>query len=174
MACCRLLMAACLADSTAAVWDRGVIDSSPKHHGAVGLRLLRVLDAVKRATATNCDRKRTASVLALAAAVVAANHGYGYLPRYAAYTGYRVGMSCSPDYCSPGLHLSPDAGLQEEAVGVAGGKLGFWQKMANNYPYLLSRNDAEKSQYGPGPEAYMVLGAKHWLASLSVILLDCP
>lgn len=167
-------MAACLADLTAAVWDRGVIDSFPMHHGAVGLRLLQVLDAVKRAIGTNCDRKHTASVLALAAAVVAASRAYGYLPRYAAYTGYRVGRSCSPDYCSPGLHLSPDAGLQEEAVGVADGKLGSWQKMVNNYPSLLSRNDAEKSQYGPGPEAYMVLGAKYWLASLSVILLDCP
>jgi hypothetical protein len=167
-------MAACLADSTAAVWDRGVIGSFPMHHGAVDLRLLQVLDAVKRAIETNCDRKHTASVLALAAAVVAASHGYEYLPRYAAYTGYRAGRSCSPDYCSPGLHLSLDAGSQEEAVGVAGGSLGFWLKKENNYPLLLSRNDAEKSQYGPGPEAYMVLGAKHWLGSLSVILLDCP
>jgi hypothetical protein len=29
-------------------------------------------------------------------------------------------------------------------VGVAGGPLGFWLKMASNYPPLLSRNVAEK------------------------------
>jgi hypothetical protein len=59
-------------------------------------------------------------------------------------------------------------------VGVAGGSLGFWLKMASNYPPLLSRNVAEKSQYGPGPEVYTVLGAKHWPAILFEIQLNCP
>jgi hypothetical protein len=79
-----------------------------------------VFDAVKRAIGLNCGQKHRASVPVQAEAAVAANHGYGYLPRYAAYTDYRAGMSCSPDCCSPGLHLSLDAGSEEEAVGVAG------------------------------------------------------
>lgn len=172
--CCRCLEGECLADlTTAAVWGRGVIGSFPKHHGAADLRRQWVFGAATRAMPTNCDRKHMASVLGQVEAVVVASRACGYLPRYVACTDYRAGTSCSPDYCSPGLHLSLDAGLKGEVVGVAGGKLGSWLKMENNYPSLLSRNDAEKSQYGPGPEAYMVLGAKHWLASLSVILLDC-
>jgi hypothetical protein len=57
---------------------------------------------------------------------------------------------------------------------VAGGPLAFWLKTENNYPSLLSRNDAERSQYVPGSEPYRALGAKHWLVTLSVILADCP
>jgi hypothetical protein len=57
---------------------------------------------------------------------------------------------------------------------VADGSLEFWLKMASNYPSLLSRNVAEKSQYAPEPEAYMVLGARCWRRNLFVTLLDCP
>jgi hypothetical protein len=173
-ACFRWSKAGCHVDSIAAAWDRGVIGNFPKHHGAAGLRLQWVFDAAKKARLKNCDQRHTASALELGEAAGVASHGSEYLPRYAAYKGYRAGMSCSPDYCSPGLHLSLDAGSQEEAVGVAGGSLGFWLKKENNYPSLLSRNDAEKSQYAPGPHSYRALGAKYWLASLSVIPLDCP
>jgi hypothetical protein len=59
-------------------------------------------------------------------------------------------------------------------VGVAGVvKLGFWLKMESNYPCLLSRTVAEKSQYAPAPEAYMALAARYLPTTLSVILLDC-
>jgi hypothetical protein len=73
---------------------------------------------------------------------VAASQRYVYLPRYGACIGCRAGMHCSPDQ-PPDLHL--DAGWKvEEVVGVADGSLGSWLKRESNYPYLLSRNDAEK------------------------------
>jgi hypothetical protein len=59
-------------------------------------------------------------------------------------------------------------------VGVAGVvKLGFWLKMERNYPCLLNRTVAEKSQYAPAPEAYMALAAKYLPVTLCVTLLDC-
>tara|TARA_R110002003_G_scaffold44_15_gene3389 strand:+ start:34987 stop:35439 length:453 start_codon:yes stop_codon:yes gene_type:complete len=133
-----------------------------------------VSDVVKRAIGTNCDRRHRASVLDPVEAAVAANRACGYLPRCVAYISYKVGRSCSPDYCSPGWHWRPDVVLKEEAVGVAGGTLGFWLKMESNYPSQLSRNVAEKSQYGPGPEVYMELGAKYSPTNLFVNLLNCP
>jgi hypothetical protein len=173
-ACFRWSKVGCHVDWIAVAWDHGVIGNFPKHHGAAGLRLQSASYAATRAMLKNCDRRHTASALELVEAAGVASHGSEYLPRYAAYISYRAGMSCSPDYCSPGLHLSLDAGSPEEAVGVAGGPPEFWLKKENNYPFLLSRNDAEKSQYGPGPHSYRALGAKYWLASLSVTLLDCP
>ena len=50
--------------------------------------------------------------------------------------------------------------------------LGSWQMTESNYPFLLSRTGAEKSQYEPGLEAYMVLGVIYWPAILVLILLD--
>lgn len=111
----------CLADSTAASLVRGVIGSFPKRHGVAGLRLQWALGAATRAIGKNCDRKHRASVLAQVEAAELAIHGCEYLPRYAAYIGCMAGTSCSPDYCSPGLHLSLDAGSRGEVVGVAGG-----------------------------------------------------
>lgn len=58
---------------------------------------------------------------------------------------------------------------------MAGGlMLGFGLMMESNYPPLLSRTVAEKSQYGPGLLAYMVLGVKYWQVSLVVNLSDYP
>lgn len=85
-----------------------------------------------------------------------------------------AGMSCSPDYCSPNFDSRPGAGLMGEVVGVADGTLEFWLKMASNYPSLLSRNVAEKSQDAPEQGAYMVLGVRCSRKNLSVTLLDCP
>lgn len=45
--------------------------------------------------------------------------------------------------------------------------------MESNYPYLLSRNVGEKSQYGPELGLCMVLGEKCWLASLFATLINC-
>jgi hypothetical protein len=101
----------------------------------------------------------------------AANHGYGYQPRYAACTGYRAGMNFCPDFHSPD---SGGAVLSGEVVGVADVTLGFWLKMASNYPSLLSRIVAEKLQYEPGPEVYMVLGAIYSPGSLFVTPLIGP
>ena len=101
---------------------------------------------------------------------VAANHGYGYQLRYAAYRGYRAGMRFCPDCHSPD---SAGAVLSGEVVGVAVVTPGFWL-MASNYPSLLSRIFAEKLQYEPGPEVYMVLGAIYSPESLFATLLIGP
>jgi hypothetical protein len=60
-----------------------------------------------------------------------------------------------------------------EAVGVAGGTLDFWLKMASNYPSLLSRTGVERWQCEPEPEPYRVLGARCLQANLVVILINC-
>lgn len=119
-------------------------------------------DAETKAIVSNCDQKRRASGLAHLAAAVAASREYGYLPRYGVYISCKVGRSCFL-YC---FHdLTALAGVQAgEAVGVADVKLGFWLKMVSNYPFLLSRTVAGKSQDGPELEVYTVLGEKCWPA----------
>ena len=85
----------------------------------------------KRAIGLNCGRKQKANVTA----AVVASHGCGYLPKYA------VCISCT---AATSTTTEQDAVSTVEEVGVADGSLGFWQKMASNYPPLLSRIDAEK------------------------------
>jgi hypothetical protein len=107
--------------------------------------------------------------------VAVASHACGYLPRYAAYIDYMVGMSCLAS-CSPGLQL-PAAGLVVvvvvEEVGVADVKLEFWLKMESNYPCLLNRTVVEKLQDAPEPEPCMELAAKYLPRILFASLLDC-
>ena len=94
---------------------------------------------MKKATESNFGRMHREIVRV----VVVASRGCVYLPRYAAYRGYRAGRMHLVLNCYLGFHR--DVGQQaEEAVGVAGGSLGFWLKMVSNYPYLLSRNVVEK------------------------------
>ena len=154
---------------------RGVAGTIPKRHGAAGLRLQQVAGVAMTATAWSCDRMHRASGAehwaVVVVAVVGASHGCGYLPRYVAYTGYRVGNYCSRD-CSP-MSLLPAAGQAAAEVGVADVKLGPWLKMESNYPCLLSRTVVGKWQDARDPEACMALAAKCSPRILSAILLDC-
>lgn len=129
-----------LVETTVGDVDHGEVHTWLKHLGAAGLHLhLWGFGAETRAIATNCVRMQTVSVTA----VGLATHGCEYLPKYVVYTGYTEATTTS----------ELDVVSMAEEVGVADELLGFWQKMGSNYPSLLSRTDAEKSQYGPGPEA---------------------
>ena len=79
-------------------------------------------------------------------AAEAASHACEYLPMCAVCTDCKAAKTMR-------RRTAQDAVSTVEEVGVADELLGFWQKMASNYPSLLSRIDAEKSQYGPEPEA---------------------
>lgn len=104
--------------------------------------------------------------------VVAANHGYGYLPRCVAYTDCKAGMNCYPGYSPDSMY--PAVGQVVEVVGVADAKLGFWLKTESNYPCLLSRTVAERLQYVPESGPCMAPAAKRSPRILSAILLNYP
>jgi hypothetical protein len=128
-------------ETTADDVDHGEVHTWLEHLGAAGLRLhLWERGVEMMAIVTNFVRMQRVSVTA----VGPATHGCEYLPKYVVYTGYTEAKT---------KRTEVDVVSMAEEVGVAGDLLGFGQKMASNYPSLLSRIDAEKSQYGPGPEA---------------------